>query len=165
MAGGQESPPGQAPRHAAVVSRPLEHGVEVPGSIEEIEGETICSPLLRPVPPGEQASDREGHEGAQQEEERVGARVAGDAHGTKQRRERECGGGGGQGHELGEKGEGEAPPGMAAPPVAGVATLYKSGGDASSSTIRSWLLNNATTSVVKSNITGTPNRLLYKAGL
>ena len=54
---------------------------------------------------------------------------------------------------------------MASPHVAGVATLYKSGGDASSSTIRSWLLNNATTSVVKSNITGTPNRLLYKAGL
>ena len=54
---------------------------------------------------------------------------------------------------------------MASPHVAGVAALYKSGGDASSSTIRSWLLNNATTNVVRSNLTGTPNRLLHKGGL
>ena len=55
---------------------------------------------------------------------------------------------------------------MASPHVAGVAALYKATyGDASYSTIRSWLTTNATASVITGNVTGTPNRLLYKAGL
>jgi subtilisin family serine protease len=55
---------------------------------------------------------------------------------------------------------------MASPHVAGVAALYKATyGNASSSTIASWLSNNATPGVIKSNPTGTPNRLLYKGGL
>lgn len=55
---------------------------------------------------------------------------------------------------------------MASPHVAGVAALYKDTyGDASSSTINSWIVNNATTGVIKSNPSGTPNRLLYKANL
>jgi subtilisin family serine protease len=55
---------------------------------------------------------------------------------------------------------------MAAPHVTGVAALYKNVyGDASQSTINDWLNKNATLNVIKSNPTGTPNRLLYKAGL
>jgi subtilisin family serine protease len=55
---------------------------------------------------------------------------------------------------------------MASPHVAGAAALYKARyGDASYSTIRSWLVNNATANVIRSNITGTPNRLLYKSTL
>ena len=55
---------------------------------------------------------------------------------------------------------------MASPHVAGVAALYKHAfGDASSSTIASWINSNATTNVIKSNPTGTPNRLLYKSTL
>jgi subtilisin family serine protease len=55
---------------------------------------------------------------------------------------------------------------MASPHVAGVAALYKSvGGDASQATINAWLVNNATTNVVTGNPAGTPNRLLFKAGL
>ena len=55
---------------------------------------------------------------------------------------------------------------MASPHVAGVAVLYKATyGDASQSTINSWLVNNSTASVIRSNPTGTPNRLLYKAAL
>ena len=55
---------------------------------------------------------------------------------------------------------------MATPHVTGVAALYKATfGDASYSTIRSWLTTNATASVITGNVTGTPNRLLYKAGL
>jgi subtilisin family serine protease len=55
---------------------------------------------------------------------------------------------------------------MASPHVAGVAALYKATyGDASYSTIRSWLVNNATASVISGNVSGTPNRLLYKAAL
>ena len=55
---------------------------------------------------------------------------------------------------------------MASPHVAGVAALYKSTyGDAASSTISSWIINNATTGVITGNITGTPNRLLYKSTL
>jgi subtilisin family serine protease len=55
---------------------------------------------------------------------------------------------------------------MATPHVTGVAALYKATyGDASYSTIRSWLTSNATASVITGNISGTPNRLLYKAGL
>ncbi|MFL5384605.1 MAG: S8 family peptidase [Longimicrobiaceae bacterium] len=55
---------------------------------------------------------------------------------------------------------------MASPHVAGVAALYKGTfGDASSSTISSWIINNATTGVITGNVTGTPNRLLYKSTL
>lgn len=55
---------------------------------------------------------------------------------------------------------------MASPHVAGVAALYKGNyGDASSSTIVSWINTNATASKITGNITGTPNRLLYKAAL
>ena len=55
---------------------------------------------------------------------------------------------------------------MASPHVAGVAALYKATyGNASQSTINSWLVNNSTASVVKSNPTGTVNRLLFKSTL
>lgn len=55
---------------------------------------------------------------------------------------------------------------MASPHVAGIGALYKATyGDVSSSTIHSWITNNATGSVIKSNVTGTPNRLVYKAAL
>jgi subtilisin family serine protease len=54
---------------------------------------------------------------------------------------------------------------MASPHVAGVAALYKAYGDASASTINSWLVNNATTGVIKSNVSGTVNRLLFKSTL
>ncbi len=55
---------------------------------------------------------------------------------------------------------------MASPHVAGVGALYKGNyGDASSSTIDSWIKNNSTASVITGNPSGTPNRLLYKAAL
>lgn len=55
---------------------------------------------------------------------------------------------------------------MASPHVAGVGAMYKSRyGDASYSTIRSWIINNSTTNVITGNITGTPNRLLFKSTL
>jgi subtilisin family serine protease len=55
---------------------------------------------------------------------------------------------------------------MATPHVVGVAALYKATfGDAASSTIRSWLINNSTTNVITGNPSGTPNRLLYKSTL
>ena len=55
---------------------------------------------------------------------------------------------------------------MATPHVTGVAALYKATfGDASSSTIRTWLINNATANVITGNPSGTPNRLLYKSTL
>lgn len=55
---------------------------------------------------------------------------------------------------------------MASPHVAGVAALYKATyGNVASSTIVSWINSNATASVISGNITGTPNRLLYKAAL
>jgi subtilisin family serine protease len=54
---------------------------------------------------------------------------------------------------------------MASPHVAGVAVLYKAYGDASSGTVNSWIVNNATTGVIKSNVSGTPNRLLFKGSL
>ncbi|MEW5926584.1 MAG: S8 family peptidase [Gemmatimonadota bacterium] len=55
---------------------------------------------------------------------------------------------------------------MASPHVAGVGALYKATyGNASSSTIDSWIKNNSTANVITSNPTGTPNRLLYKAAL
>jgi subtilisin family serine protease len=55
---------------------------------------------------------------------------------------------------------------MASPHVAGVAALYKNTyGDAASSTINTWIINNSTPNVIRSNPTGTPNRLLYKSTL
>jgi subtilisin family serine protease len=55
---------------------------------------------------------------------------------------------------------------MASPHVAGAAALYKARyGDASYSTIRSWMVNNASANVIRSNVTGTPNRLLFKSTL
>jgi subtilisin family serine protease len=55
---------------------------------------------------------------------------------------------------------------MASPHVAGVAALYKATyGNASQSTINSWLVNNSTANVIKSNPSGTVNRLLYKSTL
>jgi subtilisin family serine protease len=55
---------------------------------------------------------------------------------------------------------------MASPHVAGVAALYKGNfGDAASSTVSSWIINNSTANVITGNVTGTPNRLLYKSTL
>jgi len=55
---------------------------------------------------------------------------------------------------------------MASPHVAGVGALYKGAyGDASSSTVHSWIINNSTTGHILSNPSGTPNRLVYKSTL
>ena len=55
---------------------------------------------------------------------------------------------------------------MASPHVCGVAALYKhTYGDKASSTINTWIIDNSTKSVIKSNPSGTPNRLLYKSSL
>ena len=55
---------------------------------------------------------------------------------------------------------------MASPHVAGVAALLKATyGDASSSAINNWLTDNATPSVISGNYSGTPNKLLFRAGL
>jgi subtilisin family serine protease len=55
---------------------------------------------------------------------------------------------------------------MASPHAAGVAALYKGTfGDAASSTVVSWIINNATANVITGNPSGTPNRLLYKSTL
>ncbi|MFF5263530.1 S8 family peptidase [Actinomadura viridis] len=55
---------------------------------------------------------------------------------------------------------------MASPHVAGVGALYKAAyGDASYSTIRSWLTSNATSGVITGNPSGTPNLLLNKRSL
>jgi subtilisin family serine protease len=55
---------------------------------------------------------------------------------------------------------------MASPHVAGVAALYKATfGNVSQGTIDSWIKTNATLNVITGNITGTANRLLYKAAL
>jgi len=55
---------------------------------------------------------------------------------------------------------------MATPHVTGVAALYKATfGDAASATVSNWIINNATTSVITGNPSGTPNRLLFKSTL
>jgi subtilisin family serine protease len=55
---------------------------------------------------------------------------------------------------------------MASPHVAGVAALYKGNyGEASQSTINSWIINNSTAGVITGNPSGTPNRLLFKSTL
>ncbi len=52
------------------------------------------------------------------------------------------------------------------PHVVGVAALYKATyGNASYSTIRSWLTTNATAKLITGNVSGTPNKLLYKSTL
>jgi subtilisin family serine protease len=55
---------------------------------------------------------------------------------------------------------------MASSHAAGLGALYKSAfGDASSATVASWINANATAGVIRSNPSGTPNRLLFTAGL
>ena len=55
---------------------------------------------------------------------------------------------------------------MASPHVAGVAALYKAArGESSQATIDGWLKTNATANVITGNVTGTPNRLLFKSSL
>jgi subtilisin family serine protease len=55
---------------------------------------------------------------------------------------------------------------MASPHAAGVGALYKhTYGDLASSTIVSWIINNATLNVVGGNPVGTPNRVLNKRSL
>lgn len=55
---------------------------------------------------------------------------------------------------------------IASPHVAGVAALYlHHNPSASPSTVRSWVQNNATSGVIRSNPSGTPNRLLFKSSL
>jgi subtilisin family serine protease len=53
---------------------------------------------------------------------------------------------------------------MASPHVAGLAALIKeTNQSASHAAVRDWILNNATTNVIKSNVSGTPNRLIFKS--
>jgi subtilisin family serine protease len=55
---------------------------------------------------------------------------------------------------------------MASPHAAGVGALYKGTfGDAPSATVNDWVVANSTSSVIKSNVSGTPNRLLFKSTL
>ena len=55
---------------------------------------------------------------------------------------------------------------MASPHVAGVGALYLAGNpSASNSTVRSWIINNATANAISGNPSGTANRLLYKSTL
>ena len=55
---------------------------------------------------------------------------------------------------------------MASPHVAGVGALYKRVyGNVASSAVSSWINGNATTGAIRANVGGTPNRLLYTAGL
>jgi subtilisin family serine protease len=55
---------------------------------------------------------------------------------------------------------------MATPHVTGVAALYEgANGDASASIISSWINSNASAGVIRSNPSGTPNRLLNKRNL
>ena len=55
---------------------------------------------------------------------------------------------------------------MASPHVAGVGALYKAArGESSQATIDGWLKTNSTANVITGNVTGTPNRLLFKSSL
>ena len=54
---------------------------------------------------------------------------------------------------------------MAGPHVAGVMALYKASGDKASSAVNTWIITNATSGAVRSNPSGTANRLLYKSNL
>ncbi len=52
--------------------------------------------------------------------------------------------------------------GFAAPHVTGAAAVYKSSNpSASTATVASWIINNATSNAITGNPVGTPNRLLY----
>src|SRR2546429_640461 len=55
---------------------------------------------------------------------------------------------------------------MATPHVVGVSALYKATfGDASSATVANWIITNSTAGVITGNVSGTPNRLLFKGTL
>ena len=55
---------------------------------------------------------------------------------------------------------------MATPHVVGVAALYKATfGDQPSASVSSWIISNATSGVITGNVSGTPNRLLFKSTL
>lgn len=55
---------------------------------------------------------------------------------------------------------------MATPHVAGVGALYKSAnGDTDSATLNQWIIDNATSDVIQNPTPGTPNKLLFTAGL
>ena len=55
---------------------------------------------------------------------------------------------------------------MATPHVVGVAALYKAtNGDQPSATVANWIISNATSGVITGNVSGTPNRLLFKSTL
>jgi len=55
---------------------------------------------------------------------------------------------------------------MATPHVVGVGALYKATfGDASSATVSNWIITNSTAGVITGNVSGTPNRLLFKSTL
>jgi subtilisin family serine protease len=55
---------------------------------------------------------------------------------------------------------------MAAPHVAGAAALYKATyGDASQGTVNKWLVDNSSLNRITGNVSGTPNRLLFKKSL
>jgi len=55
---------------------------------------------------------------------------------------------------------------MATPHVVGVAALYKATfGDQPSASVSSWIISNSTSGVITGNVSGTPNRLLFKSTL
>lgn len=55
---------------------------------------------------------------------------------------------------------------MATPHVVGVAALYKAtNGDQPSTTVSNWIITNSTAGVITGNVSGTPNRLLFKGTL
>ena len=55
---------------------------------------------------------------------------------------------------------------MATPHVVGVAALYKATfGDQPSASVSSWIISNSTSGVITGNVSGTPNRLLFKSRL
>ena len=55
---------------------------------------------------------------------------------------------------------------MATPHVVGVAALYKAtNGDQPSATVANWIITNSTANVITGNVSGTPNRLLFKGTL
>jgi subtilisin family serine protease len=55
---------------------------------------------------------------------------------------------------------------MATPHVVGVGALYKATfGDQPSATVSNWIISNSTAGVITGNVSGTPNRLLFKSTL
>src|SRR6266581_4894980 len=55
---------------------------------------------------------------------------------------------------------------MATPHVVGVSALYKATfGDQPSATVANWIITNSTAGVITGNVSGTPNRLLFKGTL